>query len=130
MNREQFREFLNELVEKEYKLNMTKGREYAKDEDVLSNFKSAAEDLGVTPWQAWGLYFKKHVDAILNYCRTGRVLSESLLSRILDARLYLALLAAMEQEQASSSKYELQINSNIYSGTITIGEANDGEGQS
>ena len=99
MTREDFSSLLETLWLEERRLNLTKGREYASDEDVLSNFKDSAQGLDLPPRIVWYIYFKKHIDAITYYCRTGQFLSEDIRSRILDARLYLALLYAMIEEE-------------------------------
>ena len=103
MTHEELNEVLEELFEEEKQLRTTKGVEYSSDEDALSNFKRIAQDLGLSPFQVWYVYFKKHVDAIAHFCRTGNALSEAIHSRILDCRLYLALLEGLMREQESTT---------------------------
>ena len=43
----------------------------------------------------WWVYFRKHIDALANYVRSGKVESEGLVGRINDARNYLALGAGL-----------------------------------
>lgn len=90
------REFLN-LMEATYrdlhKLCNTKGEEYTRgNDDQLKNFKVAAMALDLPPLTIWSVYFNKHIDAIMNYVKTGETKStESIDSRFHDAILYLFL---------------------------------------
>jgi len=60
--------------------------------DVLANFKKAAELAGTTPMQAWGVYFYKHVAAILSYAKDPNIpQAEDLDGRFADAMNYLKL---------------------------------------
>lgn len=81
-----------------------KGSEYQSDDDVLSNFKSNAEELGITPYQVWSVYFTKHTKSIINQIKknpnnpnqTDSV--ENTKSRITDAIAYLLFLKTMIDE--------------------------------
>lgn len=107
MDRKQFTDLLVALHEKEIETNRTKGKEYAGDEDVLSNFKELSKELDLTPEKVLWVYLKKHLSAIRTYCNLGDLYStEDLASRILDARLYLALLLAMQTEKTENQKLE------------------------
>jgi hypothetical protein len=60
--------------------------------DVLHNFKSVAERLGLTAGQTWGVYFLKHVDAITAIMAHPELpVSEAALGRFADAINYLKL---------------------------------------
>lgn len=60
--------------------------------DVLSNFKTVAERMGVTPMQAWGVYFLKHVDSIVAYAKDPKIpQGEAMVGRFADAINYLCL---------------------------------------
>jgi len=82
-----------------------KGSEYQLDDDVLSNFKSNANELGITPYQVWSVYFTKHTNSIMNQIKknpnnpndTDSV--ENTKSRITDAIAYLLFLNALIEEQ-------------------------------
>ena len=80
-------------------LNRTKGREYASDVDALANFKRRADELDLSPFQVWGIFFGKHSDAIYAYLRAGKTLSEPIEGRIDDAILYLLLLKGLILER-------------------------------
>lgn len=97
------------MMKKEVEILDTKGREYARDEygdDVLANFKRKAKTFNVDLLKVWGIDFEKHVDAILNFVRTGQVLSESIASRFHDARNYLILGMALIQEHVEAAYEE------------------------
>lgn len=99
MNREEFNKHIEEFRVNQDNILHSKGLEYSRSEDVLANFKRTAEAYGITPLQAWGSHFDKHVDAIKNYCKTGATTSnEGIMGRILDASNYLLLLMAMIEE--------------------------------
>lgn len=73
--------------------------------DVLHNFKSVAERLGITPMQAWGVYMLKHIDAITAYAKDNSIpQAEALIGRFSDALNYMKLGYALykEQEQLKS----------------------------
>lgn len=74
-----------------------KSGDYADAGDVLSAFRYAAEEVAVTKQQVWAIFFMKHVRAILAYAREGKVESEPLRQRIIDAINYLVLLSLMEE---------------------------------
>lgn len=84
-----------EIVEK-------KRPEYTEgNEDVLHNFKMVAKEIGVTPIQAWYIYFRKHVASISQFGKDPkRQLSEPIQGRIADAMNYLELLYALIYEEA------------------------------
>lgn len=101
MNHDDFAKMFAGLVEKEVKLMLEKGEEYCQgNPDRLHNFKDIAKDLGLDPLQCWAVYFKKHVDSIMSYVKSGSVKSnESIQSRFYDARNYLALGLALIEEK-------------------------------
>ena len=70
------------------------------DADVLRNFKRVAERTGLTPGQAWAVYFLKHVDAITSIMtRPELPVSEEPIGRFSDAINYLHLGWAILDEQ-------------------------------
>lgn len=92
MNRDEFRKLVTENQKMESELLECKGAEYAKDSDVLSNFKEIGELVSLPPLHIWSVYFMKHIYAILSYVREGETRStESIESRFQDARNYLLL---------------------------------------
>lgn len=79
-----------------------KGTEYRTNNDVTSNFKTNAEELGLTKYQVWSVYFTKHIKSIIGSIKSSPSnpvnavkSTETLDSRIVDAIAYLLLLNAM-----------------------------------
>jgi hypothetical protein len=72
------------------------------NDDVLKNFKAVAARAGITPEQAWAVYFLKHIDAITAVMtRPDLPVSEAPLGRFSDAINYLKLGWALLQESQS-----------------------------
>ena len=68
-------------------------------EDVLHNFKDVAKQMGVTPMQAWGIYFLKHVSAITSFAKAAiETPGEPMIGRFADAKNYLDLGFAIMRE--------------------------------
>jgi 3-methyladenine DNA glycosylase AlkC len=64
----------------------------ANSEDVLFNFKSVAKRLNITPMQAWGVYFLKHIDSISSQAKDPSIpQGEAMIGRYADAVNYLKL---------------------------------------
>jgi len=100
MKREKITELVEYLTNLELEINMTKGREYAGDDDALSNFKLAAEIVGISPLQVCLVYTFKTFMAMGSYAKHNKELSdESIEGRVLDLRLYGALFLALAKEQ-------------------------------
>lgn len=99
MNRENFLTLMSRAYDDLVELNKTKGKDYAGDEDALSNFKDAAEQLGVAPEQVWAVYAHKHWSAIVSYCARGQVESEPIEGRIKDLILYGFLLLGLVHDR-------------------------------
>jgi len=92
MNIAEFDLLLEELTREEYEVLKAKGQDYTRDDpDRLANFKRIARDIGCSPLLVWYVYFTKHIDAIASFVKTGKVESEGLRGRFIDARNYLAL---------------------------------------
>lgn len=89
------------------KLTNSKGKDYASDADRLSNFKDLAEQLGMTPYQIWGVYANKHWLAINAFIRNnGQLESEPIESRVHDIIVYSFLLLGLIQDQNKEGKNE------------------------
>lgn len=106
MNRKRFE---TEIIDRTFisirQLNATKGKDYAGDDDALANFKRAAENLGLSPTEVWGVYASKHWDAIMSFIKNGGQLeSEPIEGRIDDLMVYLLLFKGLVQEQADRDK--------------------------
>lgn len=119
MKRDDFTDLLQKLQSLEAQFNVTKGREYcAGDDDALRNFKQAGNLLqvrcphcdvahSVPPEIIALVYTFKHFTSICSYLARGHELSdEPIEGRIVDMRLYLALIAALIQEKKNEAIQE------------------------
>lgn len=90
---------------------VAKGRDYTKgSSDRLANFKNSGADAGITPLQAWLVFYGKHHAAICSYIKTnGQSESEPIFGRFVDALNYLRLgwLLAKENEDAKKEAAKL-----------------------
>lgn len=111
------------LMERHYEqikgINTTKGKDYAGDDDALSNFKRQAANLGLTAEQIWGVYAGKHWDAVMSYCRHGQVESEPIEGRIHDCILYCFLLLGLIEEKQQEFTHELNAVNPAYLEQLT-----------
>lgn len=103
MNGKDFEVIFNQMIEEEKQTMHSKGKEYTEgndNEDRLYNFHQIAKEIGITPMQAWYVYFRKHVSSIASFVKSdGDIHSdESIEGRIKDARVYLALFRGLVEE--------------------------------
>ena len=82
-------------------LLIKKGADYSGNIDTLNNFKQIAGLTGAPKDLVWLVYFMKHVFAVISWCKSGRLESEPIESRIMDARNYLLLLLALIREDST-----------------------------
>lgn len=99
MTVKEFEDLLESEFEQVRGLATNKGKDYSQDYDRLSNFKEAAQRLGLTPYQVIGTYMDKHYNAICAFMRNGKVESEPIEGRIHDMALYLFLLQALIEDK-------------------------------
>ena len=105
MTYEQFERLYAEMVVEEIDIGRTKGKEYTQGQDRLDNFKRIGLETDIDAKKALWIYLKKHLDSIAYYIKTGKSLSEPIESRIKDARVYLALLRGLiEEERPNGSR--------------------------
>lgn len=101
-----FLKFRDNLLADAFNITMAKGKDYTKgSEDVLRNFKETGSDLGIEPLKVWGIFAKKHWDAIVAYLK-GKTESEPIRGRIIDLINYLVLLECLIAEQEMSSNLD------------------------
>lgn len=82
--------------------------------DALSNFKTVAERMGITPMQAWGIYFLKHVDSISAYAKDPKIpQGEALIGRFADAINYLCLGWALYYDSKQAAN-PFEVPSTVY----------------
>jgi len=130
MTHEQFDDFQNTLLRKVVGMRDTKGKEYSNSESRFANFDRAAAELGLTNIQVAWVYTKKHLDGIASYCRTKKVLSEPIEGRIVDAIVYLTLIAGMiEEERILKSQCEIDKSWNKDENVVTLEDENVGKHQ-
>lgn len=89
------------LLSRCFPLLRSKGATYAgtdQQPDANANFKRAARQWGVTPLQAWGVYFGKHVDAIASFVRGNYADPEPIDGRIVDLVNYALILYTLLHE--------------------------------
>lgn len=103
-----FEELFQQMHKEEEEILITKGREYTiGTPDRFHNFRTVASFMGITPQQALAVYLYKHMASVFSYIKSGRTYStETILSRIEDARNYLALLAGLIAEEENGNKNE------------------------
>ena len=101
-------ELISKLFTESKELLLTKGKDYADDNDSLANFKLNARLLGLSKYQVWSIYFMKHVESVLNAIKRSpefpQVKSEPIENRIKDIINYAALLYCMLEEDKENLK--------------------------
>jgi hypothetical protein len=114
---------LNQLIEdfrkRQDELLQTKGNDYTMaNEDRCHNFKEVAAFVGITPMQAWAVYYLKHVFAICTQVKYGKVQSEDIYERFIDANNYSYLGLALLEDQKNESTIEALKNSGVEEGPV------------
>lgn len=104
MTREEFDTLRDRMYQDICFINEKKGKDYAGSEDALKNFKEVAKRTGLTPKEAWLVYFTKHMMAIETFIRNGQVESEPIEERIKDAILYLFLLHGLIEDEKTNNQ--------------------------
>lgn len=107
MTAEDFNKLQDELIEAEKKMSDTKGKDYTVGEsDRLNNFKTVGKLVCCGNCQqpigtraVFGVYYFKHLLAILAWIKTKKVESEGLFGRFLDVRVYSTLGLAIHKEE-------------------------------
>jgi hypothetical protein len=99
MTYEDFDKLMGKMVGEELEVGKTKGMEYTQG-DRLDNFKRIAKETGVSPKLILWVYLKKHLDSIASFIKKENAgqemkLAEPIEGRIMDARVYLALLRGL-----------------------------------
>lgn len=100
MTQSDFEEFLAKLQQAESQLRAAGQAEYAHENDnCFGNFDRIAKELKLEPEIVLWVYLAKHLDGITAYINGHKSQRESVIGRIHDARLYLALLAGMVERR-------------------------------
>lgn len=103
MTQKEFIDTKKYILEKALDIMNAKQPEYTnKSIDVLHNFKSTAENIGITPMEVWAVFFNKHIQAILSHAGDPYMhQAEPIDSRYADALNYLFLGFAMLVEDSN-----------------------------
>ena len=94
-----FDEFRKQFHKDMESIVAVKNPDYSVNADTMSNYKEIARFLGIPPRVVWAVLFMKHVTAISRYVRDGRVSSEPIRGRFLDAANYCVLGSALISEE-------------------------------
>lgn len=107
MNLQRRHEITEALFQECLDIAKTKGKDYSGNEDCLDNFKRAAKNLGMTPFQIWAVYFSKHIDSVMNAIKYHpeypQVESEPLRGRIKDIIVYSVLLECLMEDEKTDT---------------------------
>ena len=96
ITREELNRIFEEVINNSRDVMFSKNREYSRDTNALDNFDTSSEEAGITPLQAWAVFFRKHLNSILTYVREGKSYSnEDISERITDCINYLVILQAL-----------------------------------
>lgn len=101
MTKDRFKGLLDEMESSEHVTILGKGEEYTRGQaDRLASFKEIASFAGVTPKQVCMIFMTKHWQGLAHFVATGQVKSdEDVTGRIMDLRVYLALMRAIIEEE-------------------------------
>lgn len=102
MLKTEFKTLLDKMEQEEHETILGKGEEYTRSQaDRLASFKEIASFAGVSPKQVCMIFVAKHWQALANFVATGKTKSsEPIEGRIMDIRVYMALMRAIIQEEA------------------------------
>jgi hypothetical protein len=116
----EFNDFQQKLFDECIQIRDTKGKEYANSDDRFANFNRLRDSLGLTNVQIGWVYATKHFDSIAQAIKTkqytGR--AEPIRGRIVDAIVYLTLIAGMIEEVAPKLENSPKIVSSNLDGTL------------
>lgn len=103
MTRDEMAEVMRTMYEEEQLAREAGQQEYAHNEDnAFANFQRLAADLKTDQKKVLWIYFRKHLDGILAYINGHKSQREDVRGRIKDARVYLALLRGMIEDEDAS----------------------------
>src|ERR1035437_7449635 len=105
----EFNIFQHDLLQEVVGMKDTKGKEYAHSTNRFANFDRLAEGLGLPNTVIAWVYCKKHVDGVESYVRDNKTYStEGVRGRIVDAIVYLTLIAGMIEEDGIKADLHLK----------------------
>lgn len=111
MNHKKFNELKKYILDNCQNIMNEKQPEYTNENsDVLHNFKTTAENLGLSPQEIWAVFFYKHVQAILSHAGNPNMhQAEPIESRYADAINYLFLGFALHIERMHKEHEDLNL---------------------
>ena len=111
MTQKEFQETRRYILDKAQDIMDAKQPEYTnKSIDVLHNFKSTAESIGITPMEVWAVFFNKHIQAILSHAGDPNMhQAEPIDSRYSDALNYLFLGFALHIDNMKKQHEDLNL---------------------
>lgn len=119
MKQEEVIEISDVLLAKAIDILRAKNKDYSVDDDALAGFKFAARDAGITNYQAWLIFARKHWGAIATFCRNGGQLeSEPIEERLKDMINYCTLLKCLIEDSKDKTNIE-SYHYNMQDGKIT-----------
>ncbi len=102
VSREKMAEVLRKIQQQEDELRAAGQQEYAhKESNAFANFERVAAHLQTSREKILMVYLLKHIDGIVAWINGHKSQREDVRGRILDARVYLALLYAMVEDGPS-----------------------------
>lgn len=103
MTFKEFDKFQTDLLQEVVGIGKTKGKEYANGLERFGNFMRLAPRLGISTQTIAWIYLVKHLDAIEHYINIDLLepTSEPIRGRIVDAIVYLTLIAGMIEEKTN-----------------------------
>lgn len=95
MNHAERQEKLEDFYARALSILRSKGKDYTSNDDAFYNFNQLAKEINSTPEKVLWVFLQKHLISITNYIQHGRLESEPIKDRLIDASNYFALLAVM-----------------------------------
>lgn len=100
MNRDNMARLMVQMAEEEQVTRAAGQKEYSHDDsNAFQNFQRLASDLKMDQKAVLWVYFRKHLDGILAHINGHKSQREDVRGRIKDARVYLALLRGMIEDE-------------------------------
>ena len=104
MNKDKLLKHIEHRINKCKEVLGYKNSEYASQQDVMSNFKNAANFLGVTPEKVAFSYMMKHFESIKSIVYDNKPVTKELYEeKVTDLINYLLLIDAMMMDKLSKS---------------------------
>lgn len=103
MNKDEMVKVMQQMFEEESAARTAGQKEYASgSENAFLNFETLAKELNLDRKMILWVFFRKHVDGIRAYINGHKSQREDVRGRIKDARVYLALLRGMIEEEEAA----------------------------